>query len=651
MKWEGCILDASDFDRVEYLPITRHLMHMRDFMFMQGNYSGPSIARDTILVEDDQDERTIWKNERNVYSRNISDGLKLRLAKTLRLWSPPADIPCLRDPRMLFIHPHKYLQKQCVVCVAADERNDICPVENNPYIKGDHMYQANYRDGGRHRLIVVCYWASLRTLEMIDKFEGVRFSDDHPTGDIIVDVPDEVDPKKVSVTEYSQTRLTDDENARFTGAWTTYQNSKFGNYIASSIGRSLFDLKRNGLSDGVPSDGASGVKEKCRLRTGGVGPQIDFGPMDVELMKHDPQALTGCWVSRRSDGESPLGSYGRRWRTNLCERFTYDNPPWRWVDVSGGCGVCILCYDLVVTRRDLKLGLLMNSGRYPGEQGFLPLLRNDQGFLPSLRRTVEAKLFERFRLTKEVMSHDGRRRLIVVCRRKVFTYYVVSRSDWLGLGHKGDTARPPGQIIAQCLRDLIPVPGMVRNYRRLYQREVKPKFWHGLAMSSTTCQSNDTKNSLKKQTTEEFCTKRALRSGSVHHCGRGNFEIWVDCWKALWMCLGAPRRFVLRFPDFISPRKIISFYLKIHGTMWNWYENTSGGRFGPRSGDRLVETYLSRSQRHRFNCGVNETPAGRRIHHARQTATSGVSRIALVVAWSPFEERDITSMHSFLLTI
>ena len=89
MKWEGCILDASDFDRVEYLSITRHLMHMRDFVSMQGNYSGLPNARDTILIADDQDERfPVWETERNV----ICSELESRLAKAFRFRSLPAGI-------------------------------------------------------------------------------------------------------------------------------------------------------------------------------------------------------------------------------------------------------------------------------------------------------------------------------------------------------------------------------------------------------------------------------------------------------------------------------------------------------------------------------------------------------------------------------
>ena len=170
-------------------------------------------------------------------------------------------------------------------------------------------------------------------------------------------------------------------------------------------------------------------------------------------------------------------------------------------------------------------------------------------------------------------------------------------------------------------------------------------------MLSTTCSNNNAANNPTKLTTREFCTDEAIRLGLTYNYGRGNFKIWLDCEKALWMCLGAPRRFVLGSPDLILAREIIFLYLKIYGTMRNWYENTSGGRFGPRSGERLVKTYLNRSQRHQFNCGVGKSPAGRRIYHAQQTATSGVFGIALVVAWSPFEERDITSMHAFLLTI
>ena len=61
------------------------------------------------------------------------------------------------------------------------------------------------------------------------------------------------------------------------------------------------------------------------------------------------------------------------------------------------------------------------------------------------------------------------------------------------------------------------------------------------------------------------------------------------CEKALWMCLGALSRFVLGSPDLILAREIIFLYLKIYGTMRNWYENTSGGQFRPRSGNRLWE--------------------------------------------------------------
>ena len=149
------------------------------------------------------------------------------------------------------------------------------------------------------------------------EFEEVGFFDDHPTDDTIVNVPDKLDPKEVSNTDYSQTHLTDD-NAQFNGAWSVYPYSKFGNNIVSSIERSLFDLKKNGLSDGVPNE-----KEKCRQCTGVVGFQIGFGTMNDDPRRAD------CWISHRNESKSPSGSNGHCRPRNLCNRFIYDNPPWK----------------------------------------------------------------------------------------------------------------------------------------------------------------------------------------------------------------------------------------------------------------------------------------------------------------------------------
>ena len=189
----------------------------------------------------------------------------------------------------------------------------------------------------------------------------------------------------------------------------------------------------------------------------------------------------------------------------------------------------------------------MDSVRHPG----------DQGFLFSLKKVVDAKTLS----SKKVMPHGGRRRLIGVCRRKMLVQDIVNRSDWPEMGHKGDTARPPGKTIVRRFENLYPAPELARNNTKLYQKEVKSEFWHGSAMLSTTFENRNAKNIPKKQIPSEFCCMEALQSGFVRH----------------WEWLVASGRCILSFPDFISPRKIIFLYLKIHGTMWNWYENTSGG--------------------------------------------------------------------------
>ena len=198
-------------------------------------------------------------------------------------------------------------------------------------------------------------------------------------------------------------------------------------------------------------------------------------------------------------------------------------------------------------------------------------------------------------------------------------------------------------------RNLIPVLEMAQNNTKLYQKEVKPKFWHGLAMLSTTFENRNDKNIPKKQTPSEFCIRKVLRFEFICYGGQRNFKIWLNCENPLWVWLVAPRKCGLRFPNFISPREIISLFLKIQGSTWNWYEYTSGGPFGPRSGNRLVKTYLNRSQRHRSNCGVDKTFAGCRTRRARQTAPSGVLRIALVIEFYCEVIALMREMHLFYL--